>query len=325
MYQLLKKSTILLLTLFLSWTASAEAKKGTKSKQTEKNSLQKTEAIEDSSSIKTSSTSVKKLKKKKKKKKTQALLGDRNESLASSGKIAHTASLGFNSSFSRLPGEKTNQSVDLLYFGGFRPNKNLSFTLIAGASTEVSGIERETQLNNTLIIGNINNVYKNKFGRLYFNTITTLPTNNDSREFESLYGRFQAGPNWMFNVGNRSFLRFRTNLQRGFHEFDRRTGTGIANVRYALSHRLDFGYAFNRYISFNTWFSNTHIWDYDGNRRPDFFGTLQSLDINLPNAYIITFGHFISDQTFGFNGRVSNIQLFDQRQSRVFMSLTHQF
>lgn len=241
------------------------------------------------------------------------------------GKINHIAGVEFRSGVSNEPGEKRNRTASIDYMASTSFIKNLVTTLRIGATSEVSGIERESQINNTFIFNTLNNVYTNEFGMLTFNLNTTLPTNPDTRDFESLYTRFSGGPNWIFKTPRHIFLRARTNISKGFHEFKTGTGRRGLNTEYTVSHRLDLSYQFNDLITFSNIFINTHRWNYGGSRTPDVFGMSQVIDFRLSRKTNLSLGHDVSDQTFASNGRTSNLQLFNERTSSVYTYLTVRF
>lgn len=242
----------------------------------------------------------------------------------SNTRIMHSLGSDIRVGANQTPGESAASTAGIDYTAIILPAENISMIFRTGFTNEISGLEREANLNNSLLITNFNNVYTNEFGRLNINTFTSLPTNPDSWEFESFRGAFQAGPNWVFKTPSHIFLRVRTNISKRFHEYKTRIN-GERNAEYVLGHQLMFSYSFNSTFSFTNIFTNNHIWTYDGQRSQDVFYMGQILDINLNRNITISLGHDLQDQTFSYNGKTYNLAVYDTDQSMFYTYLTYRF
>lgn len=238
--------------------------------------------------------------------------------------IRHSLGADVRVGANQTPGESAASTAGLDYTAVMVPTQNISMIFRTGFTNEISGLEREANLNNSLLITNFNNIWSNEFGRLNINTFTTLPTNPDSWEFESFRGGIQAGPNWVFKTPAHIFLRVRTNISKRFHEFKTRIN-GARNAEYVLGHQLMFSYAFNSTFSFTNIFTNNHVWTYGGARSQDIFYMGQILDINLNRNMTISLGHDLQDQTFSYNGKTYNLAVYDTDQSMFYTYLTYRF
>lgn len=117
---------------------------------------------------------------------------------------------------------------------------------------------------------------------------------------------------------------FTTSYMQNFHEYYLNRA-GSPNTMVSLSNTLSISYSFLKKFSVNTYFGNSHAWNYWGRRKTDSFSTGQSLSYSVTDEFSTTIGHSNGRSTFKSNGTDPNIELFSGDTSTVYTNLSYRF
>ncbi|MGE0616105.1 MAG: hypothetical protein AB7P04_10730 [Bacteriovoracia bacterium] len=128
---------------------------------------------------------------------------------------------------------------------------------------------------------------------------------------------FTAPESWGWEVSAFYDLGFARHL----HEYST-TLDGKANPRYSLSHRLNAVAPIYKKLAFETNFTFTTAWTYEGAIKNQFNWD-QALSLGLSEHFTASVGHTNSGSGLKANGVDSNISLYNPNSSSAFLSLEY--
>lgn len=149
----------------------------------------------------------------------------------------------------------------------------------------------------------------------------TLPTNEFVHEQTSFAGAGSVGLRWGRSISPSLYLIWSNTLRWNFHQY-RVSELGIVNIQSTFSSFGNLTYTVSPKLMLGTEFGWSWAKTYQNNYRNNYLlGGFASYIITP--ALSTTIGVSTFSSPFMADGQNSNIRLFDERETTLYMSLTH--
>ncbi len=149
----------------------------------------------------------------------------------------------------------------------------------------------------------------------------SLPLSKTLTEYDSLNLSLSAGLSNLIRIPSTKLsLSYLINYARNIHEFEESL-RGFDNKQHILTNSFGASYQILDKLSLTLNFALSSRWTYES-VYDSVFSSSQTLKYNLHKNMSLKFGHMNSGQTLHSDGRSSNIQLYNENSSGVFLGIS---
>ncbi|GAB4014963.1 MAG: hypothetical protein Fur0010_13550 [Bdellovibrio sp.] len=161
----------------------------------------------------------------------------------------------------------------------------------------------------------------NDFTSLSGKISSSLPISKESRDNASLVTSTSISPVLALDLNN--FIKgisisYAPSFRRSFHQYKTKAD-GASNTSYSWAQRLIIDYSFSESFSLTLDQSYIRGYTYRGMSK-DSFSFDQSLNYQMNSRVSWSLGHSIGGSALAVNGKDSNVRLFDEEASSVYLS-----
>lgn len=154
-----------------------------------------------------------------------------------------------------------------------------------------------------------------------------IPLSEYSRDYQKLITGLMVAPIFSYNFANvgidRLSMSYRPSFTKYFHEFTTSL-LGGSNTEYNLSQRLGLNFTISDAAYFGLTGTYSRSYTYQGNER-DSYSFVSSLGYSPTPKSSVEIGHSNGGSPLATNGRDIEIEVFNNRESTVFMAFGYQF
>lgn len=155
-----------------------------------------------------------------------------------------------------------------------------------------------------------------------------IPLNETSKKDETLQTRLYLGLSLNGNLAipyiESSSITVKVSGYRNIHEFET-SRSGNVNTQYSVSEYLGLNLQMTKDFSFSTYVTNSQYFSYLNNRKPDVFEMGQAISYALTQDTELSLGHTLGGRTFKDDGVTNNIELFNEKDSTIYTSISINF
>jgi hypothetical protein len=203
----------------------------------------------------------------------------------------------------------------------YKLNKTLKITARTSAVQQLDGGQKSA-LTNTRLSLQHSPIRTSKNFTWFPTVFTDLPTNVEDRKLNSYRGNIAAQTTSIINARvlkkNYSVIPIIRGT-KNFHGLERNAGDS-ANISHTALGALYIETGLAKKLSLSVGGSYIHAWTYQDSTREQF-SLSQELTYDLNKQTTVTLGHSNDASVFAANGQESNVKLFDENSSSVYINV----
>ena len=204
-------------------------------------------------------------------------------------------------------------------------SKNFSARAQTGYSQDLKDSENSDLANTSLTLQRSPFAIHNRLNMNY-RVGMVLPTSKESYKRQSLRTALTTGATFIIN--NKYLIKgldivAGLGFTRNFHQYEE-AYDGAVNTKMTAVQNLSISYTFPNSVYLSADFSHANSWSYQ-NTMKDSFSISQEIGVEINRTFSVAAGHSNSGNTLKSNGYDSNVKVFDENSSIVYVSGTMAF